>query len=114
MLRAGPAFHRVVVGSGQLGHARRLAAGFLGNNIRIPLTGIGVSRDPDQQAPLVLRSAGRGRSAGPGLHGAPEAVHCVRRLWQPKCQLPNAAMVEALQLAARSEGLLLDPVYTGR
>ena len=28
--------------------------------------------------------------------------------------LPNAPMVEAVQMLARTEGLLLDPVYTGK
>ena len=53
----GLRFDRVVVGSGSSGTHGGLVAGFLGNNIRIPLTGIGVSRDPDQQAPLVLKEA---------------------------------------------------------
>jgi D-cysteine desulfhydrase len=34
--------------------------------------------------------------------------------WQPKYSIPNAAMVEAVQLLARTEGVLLDPVYTGK
>ena len=34
--------------------------------------------------------------------------------WQPKYSLPNPMMVEAVQMLARSEGLLLDPVYTGK
>ena len=28
--------------------------------------------------------------------------------------IPNAAMVEAVQMLARTEGILLDPVYTGK
>jgi D-cysteine desulfhydrase len=28
--------------------------------------------------------------------------------------VPNAPMVEAVQLLARTEGILLDPVYTGK
>jgi D-cysteine desulfhydrase len=34
--------------------------------------------------------------------------------WQPKYSVPNTGMVEAVQLLARTEGLLLDPVYTGK
>jgi D-cysteine desulfhydrase len=41
-------------------------------------------------------------------------VRSVGGYWQPKYSLPNARMVEAVQLAARSEALLLDPVYTGK
>jgi D-cysteine desulfhydrase len=32
----------------------------------------------------------------------------------PGYSLPTDAMVEAVQLFARSEGILLDPVYTGK
>jgi D-cysteine desulfhydrase len=51
------AIDRVVVGSGSSGTHGGMVAGFLGNNIRIPITGIGVSRDPADQAPLVLKEA---------------------------------------------------------
>lgn len=111
----GLRFDRVVVGSGSSGTHGGLVAGFLGNRIDIRLTGIGVSRDPAQQAPLVLKEA----QAVVDLLGLrftvpAEAVECVGGFWQPKYSIPNAAMVEAVQLAARTEGLLLDPVYTGK
>ena len=111
----GLRFDRVVVGSGSSGTHGGLVAGFLGNNIRIPLTGIGVSRDPEQQAPLVLKEAQAVVDLlGLGFKVPAEAVQCVGGFWQPKYSVPNAAMVEAVQLAARTEGLLLDPVYTGK
>lgn len=44
----------------------------------------------------------------------PEDVHCVGGYWQPKYSMPNAAMVEAVQMLARTEGIPLDPVYTGK
>jgi D-cysteine desulfhydrase len=43
-----------------------------------------------------------------------EAVRCVGGYWQPKYSVPNARMVEAVQMLARSEAILLDPVYTGK
>ena len=43
-----------------------------------------------------------------------EAVVTIGGWWQPKYSVPNAPMVEAVQMLARSEGLLLDPVYTGK
>jgi D-cysteine desulfhydrase len=105
----------VVVGSGSSGTHGGLLAGFLGNRIPIPITGVGVSRDPADQAPLVLKEA----QAVVDLIGAnftvpPDSVHCVGGYWQPKYSLPNAAMVEAVQLLARTEAVLLDPVYTGK
>jgi len=106
---------RVVVGSGSSGTHGGLLAGFLGHRIPIPITGVGVSRDPAEQAPLVLKEA----QAVVDLIGAnftvpPDSVHCVGGYWQPKYSLPNAAMVEAVQLLARTEAVLLDPVYTGK
>jgi D-cysteine desulfhydrase len=106
---------RVVVGSGSSGTHGGLLAGFLGARIGIPITGIGVSRDPDQQAPLVQREAQAVLDLlGVEMQVPREAVVCVGGYWQPKYSLPNAAMIEAVQMAARSEGLLLDPVYTGK
>ncbi len=112
---AGLRFDRVVVGSGSSGTHGGLLAGFLGNRIDIPITGIGVSRDQADQAPLVLKEA----QAVVDLLGAEflvpaEAVQCIGGFWQPKYSLPNAAMVEAVQLLARTEAVLLDPVYTGK
>src|SRR5438874_2494999 len=43
-----------------------------------------------------------------------EAIKSVGGYWQPKYSVPNAKMVEAVQMLARTEGILLDPVYTGK
>ncbi len=51
----GVQIDRVVVGSGSSGTHGGLLAGFPGNHIRIPIVGIGVSRDPQDQEPLVHR-----------------------------------------------------------
>lgn len=111
----GEHFDRLVVGSGSSGTHGGLVAGFLGNRIAMPIVGIGVSRDPAQQAPLVHREAQAVCDLlGLGLTVPAEAVHCVGGYWQPKYSVPNAGMVEAVQMAARTEGLLLDPVYTGK
>lgn len=106
---------RVVVGSGSSGTHGGLLAGFLGNRIAIPITGIGVSRDPADQVPLVHKEAQAVVDLiGAGFEVPRAAVHCVGGYWQPKYSVPNAAMVEAVQLLARTEGVLLDPVYTGK
>lgn len=115
MFDDGLSFDRIVVGSGSSGTHGGLLAGFLGNNIRIPITGIGVSRDPADQEPLVHKEA----QAVLDLLGVPlqvprEMVRSVGGYWQPKYSIPNAAMVEAVQLLARTEGIPLDPVYTGK
>ncbi|MCA0212412.1 MAG: D-cysteine desulfhydrase [Proteobacteria bacterium] len=115
LFEQGVQIDRVVVGSGSSGTHGGLVAGFLGNHINIPIVGIGVSRDPADQQPLVLKEA----QAVCGLLGLditvrPQDVVCVGGYWQPKYSVPNAAMVEAVQLLARTEGIPLDPVYTGK
>lgn len=112
---AGLSFDRVVVGSGSSGTHGGLVAGFLGNRIGVPIVGIGVSRDPADQEPLVWKEAQAVADLlGLGFQVPREAVRSVGGYWQPKYSVPNPMMVEAVQLLARTEGLLLDPVYTGK
>ena len=111
----GISIDRVVLGSGSSGTHGGLLAGFLGNHIDIPIVGIGVSRDPADQEPLVLKEA----QAVADLLGLQmtvprESVLSIGGYWQPKYSVPNAPMVEAVQMLARTEGIPLDPVYTGK
>ena len=111
----GVRFDHVIVGSGSSGTHGGLLAGFLGNRIDVPILGIGVSRDPADQDPLVHDEA----QAVCDLLGLDLAVPraLVRTsgdYWRPKYSLPNRRMVEAVQLLARTEAILLDPVYTGK
>ena len=111
----GQRIDHVIVGSGSSGTHGGMVAGFLGNNIRIPLTGIGVSRDPADQEPLVHKEAQAIMDLlGTGIQVPREAVRSVGGYWQPKYSVPNKAMVEAVQMLARTEGIPLDPVYTGK
>ncbi len=111
----GMRFDHVIVGSGSSGTHGGMLAGVLGHRYDIALTGIGVSRDPEQQVPLVQREAQAIHDLlGTGVTVPAEAVRCVGGYWQPKYSVPNRPMVEAVQWLARSEGLLLDPVYTGK
>jgi D-cysteine desulfhydrase len=115
LFEQGVTIDRVVLGSGSSGTHGGMVAGFLGNSVRIPITGIGVSRDPADQAPLVLKEAQATLDLlGVALKVKPEDVECVGGFWQPKYSVPNARMVEAVQMLARTEGIPLDPVYTGK
>ncbi len=106
---------RVVVGSGSSGTHGGLLAGFLGNRIDIPIVGIGVSRDPVDQDPLVHREAQAVADLlGLDMKIPREAVLSFGDYWRPKYSIPNARMVEAVQMLARTEAILLDPVYTGK
>ena len=111
----GVQIDRVVVGSGSSGTHGGLLAGFLGNHINIPIVGIGVSRDPAEQEPLVHKEAQAVADLLNMQMTVPrEAVVSVGGYWQPKYSVPNARMVEAVQMLARTEAILLDPVYTGK
>jgi D-cysteine desulfhydrase len=115
MFEKGLQFDRVVVGSGSSGTHGGLLAGFLGNHINIPITGIGVSRDPADQEPLVHKEAQAVADLlGLNMTIPREAVVSVGGYWQPKYSIPNEMMVEAVQMLARTEAILLDPVYTGK
>jgi D-cysteine desulfhydrase len=106
---------RVVLGSGSSGTHGGLLAGFLGNHVDIPITGIGVSRDPEAQAPIVRKEVlAVCELLGVDVDVPAASVHCVGGYWQPKYSVPNGRMVEAVQLLARTEAILLDPVYTGK
>jgi D-cysteine desulfhydrase len=111
----GVRFDHVVVGSGSSGTHGGLLAGFLGNRIDVPIHGVGVSRDPADQVPLVHKVAQAVCDLLElGLTVPREAVRCIGGYWQPKYSVPNPRMVEAVQLLARTEAILLDPVYTGK
>lgn len=111
----GVAIDRVVVGSGSSGTHGGLLAGFHGNRIRTPIVGIGVSRDPADQDPLVHREAQAVCDLlGLGTTVPRDAVLTIGDYWRPKYSVPNAKMVEAVQMLARTEAILLDPVYTGK
>ncbi len=111
----GLSFDRVVLGSGSSGTHGGLVAGFIGDHVAVPVIGIGTSRDPADQQPLVQREAQAVLDLlGVAATVRKEDVICIGGWWQPKYSVPNAPMVEAVQMLARSEGLLLDPVYTGK
>jgi D-cysteine desulfhydrase len=106
---------RIVVGSGSSGTHGGLLAGFLGNRIDIPIVGIGTSRDPVDQDPLVHAEAQAVADLlGLRMQVPREAVLTFGDWWRPKYSVPNARMVEAVQMLARTEAILLDPVYTGK
>jgi len=111
----GQRFDCVIVASGSSGTHGGLLAGFLGHRIDVPITGIGIRREPAEQEPMVHHEA-QAVAALLGLNTRVrrESVVSVGGFWQPGYSRPNAGMVEAVQMLARLEAILLDPVYTGK
>jgi D-cysteine desulfhydrase len=111
----GLAFDHVVCASGSAGTHAGLVVGLAGREAHIPLIGINVRRPRAEQEGNVLALA----NATAGLLGLTRpidaaAVTALADWVGPGYSLPSPEMVEAVRMAARLEGLLLDPVYTGK
>jgi D-cysteine desulfhydrase len=110
----GLAFDHIVVASGSAGTHAGLVAGLVALNAGVPVTGINVRRARAEQEANVHRLA----VATADLLGtpAPAAADIVALDdWVGAgYSLPTPAMVEAVRTLAAAEGILLDPVYTGK
>lgn len=106
----------VVVASGSAQtHAGLLVGLHASGRGEIRVHGICVRRQADAQGKRVLRCA-RAVEELLGLGGllGPEDVNVTDRHLGPGYGQPTRESEEAILLAARQEGLLLDPVYTGK
>ena len=105
----------IVCASGSAGTQAGLVVGLVGNNSNLPLTGINVSRSRAEQDPKVHALAEETAAILGVMGGIPrEAVTCLGDWVGPGYSLPTPEMVEAVRMVAREEGILLDPVYTGK
>jgi D-cysteine desulfhydrase len=112
---SGLRIDHVVCASGSAGTHAGLAAGFYGNNSNIPVTGVNVSRKKDVQETIVHNLAEQVLDlvhAKAKISG--DVITCVDDYVGPGYSLPTEEMVEAVRLTAQLEGILLDPVYTGK
>lgn len=105
----------LVHATGSAGTQAGLVAGLEGCRSLIPVLGIGVRAPRAPQEEKVYALAQRTAE----LLGVPGAV--ARERVVANCDyvgagygLPTDGMLEALKIAARTEGLLLDPVYSGK
>ncbi|MBW1695441.1 MAG: D-cysteine desulfhydrase [Deltaproteobacteria bacterium] len=106
---------RVVCASGSAGTHAGLVAGFYGTNSGIPVTGINVSRNKETQEEIVFNLARKtAELAGIRERIPADAVICFEDYVGPGYSIPTPEMAEAVKLIARKEGILLDPVYTGK
>lgn len=106
---------RVICASGSTGTHAGLVVGFYGNNSGIQVIGIDVSRPKELQESMVYETA-RKTAQHVGIQGEipREAVLCFGDYVGPGYSIPTPQMAEAVKLVARTEGILLDPVYTGK
>ncbi len=108
-------FDHMVVPSGSAGTHAGIIAGMVGNNINIPVTGIGVNRSKPVQEEAVYDLANKTLDLiGAGVQVPREKVVAFDDYVGPGYSLPTDAMVAAVKMLARTESILLDPVYSGK
>jgi len=105
----------ILCASGSAGTQAGLVTGVQGCNLNVPVLGINVSRTKQAQEELVYGLV-QATAEQVGLSTAVprETVICFGDYVGPGYSLPTPGMAEAVQLLARTEGILLDPVYTGK
>ncbi len=112
---AGQEVAHIYVASGSAATHTGLVWGLRALGSPIPVTGVCVRRSVDRQQPRVAgKLAEVGEMLGINLNFEPQDVRLTDDSLAPGYGRLNEATREAIALAARSEGLILDPVYTGK
>nr|WP_235788398.1 D-cysteine desulfhydrase [Salipaludibacillus sp. CUR1] len=111
----GLSFDYVVCTSGSGGMHAGLIAGFKGLGARTEVIGINVSRGKAEQEENVYKLVQETADHIGVKQEIPRgAVTCFDDYVGLGYALPTNGMIEAVKTAARTEALLLDPVYTGK
>jgi L-cysteate sulfo-lyase len=106
---------RIVTATGSAGTQAGLVVGLEGCNAGIPVLGIGVRAPKDRQEANVHRLAEETADYVGVRGGIPRsAVVANCDYVGPGYGQPTEAMAEAVLMLARLEGVLLDPVYSGK
>ncbi len=115
LFESGLRIDHMVVPSGSAGTHAGTVVGMSGTNANIPVSGVNVSRPKDVQEEIVLNLA-KETAELTGIKGEipAEAVTCFDQYVGPGYSLPTKSMIEAVKLLARTESILLDPVYSGK
>ncbi len=110
----GLAFDWLVMGTGSTGTQAGLAAGFHANGGALKVMGISVRQPRDKQVGAVHRLASK-TCAFTGASEIPANKIIVDDDYVGEGYgIPAPSTLEAIELAARYEGILLDPVYSGK
>ncbi len=106
---------RIVTATGSAGTQAGLVVGLEGMNAGVPVLGIGVRAPKDAQEANVHRLAAA-TADYVGVRGgiARSAVVANCDYVGPGYGQPTPGMIEAVTMLARLEGVLLDPVYSGK
>jgi len=106
---------QIVLASGSAGTHAGLLAGLIAAKVNIPVLGICISRSTEEQQILVetlLRKTLGYMRLDPQL--CKNKIICNGNYVGEGYGIPTRSMISAVSLCAQLEGLLLDPVYTGK
>ena len=105
----------IVTPSGSAGTHAGLAVGLRASNNPVPIVGISVNKDKETQENNVYKLVEKTKDF---LQVESEIDKSVINVYDnyvgPGYSLPTEKMVEAIEMLAQQEGILLDPVYTGK
>lgn len=105
----------LVLGSGSGGTHAGIVAGMTGANAGIDVIGVSVRAEKQAQEAKILDLARRTAAFAGSSHAiGTQDVTVLDDYVGPGYSLPTEGMIEAVRLFARLEGVLLDPVYTGK
>jgi D-cysteine desulfhydrase len=111
----GVQFDHIVLASGSGGTHSGILVGIHGMGSKIPVTGISVRRPVPEQEGLI---GGLVKATREFLGLAPELQEGELNIFDDYVgegySIPTVGMAEAVRTFARIEGILLDPVYTGK
>ena len=108
-------FDYIVTTSGSAGTHAGLLAGIIGANAHIPVIGIGINRKKEAQTEAVYALTQKlAEKMGFSELVTRNKVIVFDDYVGEGYSRPTEGMVEAVKLLARTEGILLDPVYTGK
>ena len=105
----------IILPSGSAGTHAGMVTGMIGGNMGIPITGINVSQSKEEKEEKVYNLAVE-TAEKLDIKGniTREDIVCFDEYVGDGYSIPTDSMVEAVKLFARTEGILLDPVYSGK
>jgi len=111
----GVSFDGIVLTSGSTGTHAGTLTGIIGNNAGVPVVGIGINRKKELQTDAVLGLTQKlFEKLGIETPLARKDVIVFDDYIGEGYSRPTEEMIEAVKLVARTEAILLDPVYTGK
>lgn len=105
----------IIVPSGSSGTHAGMVTGMTGIGSRIPISGINVARPKYVQEEIVYKLASAtAEKVNASTEIDQQDIVCFDDYVGPGYSIPTDSMVEAVKLFASKEGILLDPVYSGK